>query len=106
MLKGHSVLTDFFLEMLPSSRPPAFLKTDFDELDEEALSDASGEGQDVFERVELPVLPDPYGGDTCICTCHESENEKFRNRSQHCIPCSTKVGKNSLNGPKTVESSH
>lgn len=32
-----------------------------------------------------------YGGLKCICKCHVSDDENYRKRNAHCIPCAMKV---------------
>lgn len=88
MLKGHPVLTDFFLELMPNCRPPDAFHTEFDELDDEGLSE---EDEEVWERVDIPPAFDPYRGDACICSCHDTDDVKLKTRAVHCTPCSIKV---------------
>lgn len=45
----------------------------------------------LFETLTLPEVEDPYGGPNCICKCHKIDNEMYKSRNRHCIPCGTKV---------------
>lgn len=47
--------------------------------------------EDIFETVVVPEVEDPYGGPNCICSCHKVEEQAFKSRQRHCIPCGTKV---------------
>lgn len=47
--------------------------------------------EDVYETIVVPEVDDPYGGPNCICSCHNVEDQAFKSRSRHCIPCGTKV---------------
>lgn len=46
---------------------------------------------EVFETITIPDYEDPYGGPHCICNCHNTEDQIFKSRQQHCIPCGKKV---------------
>lgn len=44
------------------------------------------------EEIQIPDLPDPYGGKDCPCECHTSSTEvKVQNKMRHCVNCGVKV---------------
>lgn len=49
---------------------------------------------ELYENVELSVLAsqeDPYGGENCRCNCHSGDDTSFKNISEHCVSCGTRV---------------
>lgn len=45
-----------------------------------------------YEMITVPDSEDPYGGQSCICSCHEIEDDAaFKARTQHCVHCGKKV---------------
>lgn len=49
---------------------------------------------ELYENIELPVAAcqeDPYGGEHCKCDCHIIDDPSFKNNSEHCISCGTRV---------------
>ncbi|XP_018333346.1 uncharacterized protein LOC108742578 [Agrilus planipennis] len=88
LLKGNSLLTDWFMQIFPSEKPPeSLLQGPFENID---LSVDIKNENEIYENITLPDSEDPYGGPKCICKCHESENILYKTRSRHCIPCGTK----------------
>lgn len=53
--------------------------------------DAVTEENCPYEMITVPDSEDPYGGLSCICTCHDTEDPSFKARAQHCVPCGRKV---------------
>lgn len=51
---------------------------------------ASGPGLE-FEQLDLPAVEENYGNESCTCTCHSLSNDKYKNKSRHCIGCGMKV---------------
>lgn len=90
LLKGNSVLMDYFLQLLPDCRPPENFLIDYEEIDYPELNSDVSDDEDVFETIHVPEVEDVFGGDSCPCSCHDGEDEKFKTRTHHCTPCSTK----------------
>lgn len=91
LLKGNSVLTDYFLQILPDCRPPENFVIDYEKIDYPELNSDVSDDEEVFETIQVPEVEDVFGGDNCPCSCHETEDEKFKTRVHHCTPCLTKV---------------
>ncbi|XP_067001212.2 GON-4-like protein [Anabrus simplex] len=89
LLKGNSLLADSFLQLLPQERPPDSIVSEFEEMDC-GDADSYHSGDDQFETVEVPDQKDMYGGDQCLCVCHETGDDKYRRRAVHCVSCGTK----------------
>ncbi|KAE8746928.1 hypothetical protein FOCC_FOCC006348 [Frankliniella occidentalis] len=92
LLRNNTFLSDSFLELLPTGRPPESKMTDFAQLNcDDVDSEHSGE-EDVYEFLDIPEdNDDRYGGENCQCCCHSSEDTSYSNRSKHCDPCGIKV---------------
>lgn len=93
LLKGNKFLTEWFLQLFPVEKPPSFLLNG----PSEVLPLGKGtdinpsSSDDLYESVIVPEVEDPYGGPNCVCDCHKSDEEAFKSRQRHCIPCGTKV---------------
>lgn len=92
LLKGSTVLQDYFLKLLPNGSPPSNFLTDFEEVDYPELNSDISEDEEHFEIVRVPEMEDIFGGDFCPCNCHNTEDEKYKSRNIHCTSCSVKVG--------------
>ncbi|KAL0278504.1 UNVERIFIED_CONTAM: hypothetical protein PYX00_000315 [Menopon gallinae] len=90
LLKGNTVLQDYFLKLLPNGAPPNNFLTDFEEVEYPELNSDISEDEEHFEIVRVPEMEDVFGGDSCPCNCHNSEDEKFKTRNMHCTSCSVK----------------
>lgn len=98
LLKGNQLLIDWFLQLFPTEKPPnGLLNGPSDTLQVGKGIDGNlgkgGANEDMTETIVLPDVEDPYGGPNCICDCHKTHNddEAFKTRARHCIPCGTKV---------------
>ncbi|CAB3384329.1 Hypothetical predicted protein [Cloeon dipterum] len=90
LLKGHPLLKDCFLQLLPDSKPPESLMYDFEVL--QFNDSAEGNDQD-YEILNLPPddSKDLAGGDNCPCPCHDNtDDEMLKSKANHCISCGTK----------------
>jgi hypothetical protein len=65
---------------------PEFEEMDLGDVDNEQLNE-----EDLFETLVVPDQQDAYGGENCACTCHNSRDDKYRNRIEHCMSCGTRV---------------
>ncbi|KOX69503.1 GON-4-like protein [Melipona quadrifasciata] len=95
ILKGHPLIMDLFLQILPTAKPPEslFASHMFENLtcpvgpyDKSKIY--SEDAPELYENVELPVLSfqeDPYGGENCKCSCHSSDESTYKNISEHCL---------------------
>ncbi|OXU20302.1 hypothetical protein TSAR_000632 [Trichomalopsis sarcophagae] len=109
-LKGHPLIMDLFLQILPTGKPPErllftislFAAHMFENLlcpvgphDKNKAYDA--DAPEFYENIELPVSTpqeDPYGGDSCKCDCHNFVDSKAKGTNEHCASCGTRF----LNG--------
>ncbi|XP_017777244.1 PREDICTED: uncharacterized protein LOC108563156 [Nicrophorus vespilloides] len=83
LLKGNNLLIDWFLQIFPTEKPPErLMRGSWEKM--EMTND------DHYEMITIPDVEDPYGGPTCICQCHNVEDQIFKSRSKHCVPCGTK----------------
>lgn len=111
ILKGHPLIMDLFLQILPTAKPPEslFASHMFENLtcpvgpyDKSKIY--SEDAPELYENVELPVLSfqeDPYGGENCKCSCHSSDESTYKNISEHCVSCGTRF----LNGKIYLQTS-
>ncbi|XP_066592416.1 uncharacterized protein mute isoform X2 [Prorops nasuta] len=97
ILKGHPLVMDLFLQILPTGKPPERLLAPclFENLayplgphdkNKICIEGAS----ELFENLELSAmnpLDDRYGGDNCKCSCHKLEEETLKGISEHCLSC-------------------
>ena len=88
LLKGNSVLRDYFLHMLPSMKPPDNFCFDYEKIEYPELNSDNSDDEEIMETIHLPEVEDLYGGDSCPCECHVN---KFKELEQHCVSCSLKV---------------
>lgn len=58
---------------------------------EELDMDTVTEENCAYETITVPDLEDPYGGPTCICSCHSSEITSYKGRARHCLSCGKRV---------------
>lgn len=65
---------------------PEFEYVDLGDVDNEQLNE-----EDLFETLTIPDQQDAYGGDNCVCTCHNSHDDKYHSRAEHCMSCGTRV---------------
>lgn len=88
LLKGNTLLTDWFLQIFPCEPPPpSLLKGVWEQMETRREFNLH---EDFFETVNVPEMEDQFGGHNCICSCHESEDVTFKSRAQHCVPCGLK----------------
>lgn len=111
ILKGHPLVMDLFLQILPTAKPPEslFASHMFENLtcpmgpyDKNKIY--TEDAPELYENVELPGLvsqEDPYGGENCKCNCHNSDDSTFKNTSEHCVSCGTRF----LNGKIYLQTS-
>ncbi|XP_017765424.1 PREDICTED: GON-4-like protein [Eufriesea mexicana] len=111
ILKGHPLVMDLFLQILPTAKPPEslFASHMFENLtcpvgphDKNKLY--TEDAPELYENIELPVLAfqeDPYGGENCKCNCHNNDESKCKNISEHCVSCGTRF----LNGKIYLQTS-
>ncbi|KAI4468523.1 yy1 associated protein-related [Holotrichia oblita] len=90
LLKGNKLLIDWFLQIFPCETPPQSLLNGTWENIEVGKDSTFNNKEDVYETIIVPEVEDPYGGPNCICSCHNVEDQAFKSRSRHCIPCGTK----------------
>ncbi|GJQ82884.1 hypothetical protein Trydic_g19327, partial [Trypoxylus dichotomus] len=90
LLKGNKLLIDWFLQIFPCEQPPQSLLNGTWENVEVGKDNTFNSKEDVYETIIVPEVEDPFGGPNCICTCHNVEDQAFKSRSRHCIPCGTK----------------
>ncbi|XP_071861191.1 gon-4 like protein muscle wasted [Bombus fervidus] len=111
ILKGHPLVMDLFLQILPTAKPPEslFASHMFENLtcpvgpyDKSKIY--TEDAPELYENIELPVLSsqeDPYGGENCKCSCHNDEESTSKNISEHCVSCGTRF----LNGKIYLQTS-
>ncbi|KAK6643204.1 hypothetical protein RUM43_004708 [Polyplax serrata] len=87
LLKGNPVLKDYFIHLLPDTRPPDNFCIDYEEVEYSELNSDVSDDEDNVEMIHLPEVEDHYGGDLCPCNCH---NEKKKELGEHCVSCSLK----------------
>ncbi|XP_044264202.1 uncharacterized protein LOC123011021 [Tribolium madens] len=104
LFKGNAALTDWFLQIFPYERPPKLLTGRPHEVIDWSKELARPPDSEICETVVLPDMDDPYGGSSCICSCHNDENLQFKTRSQHCKNCGLKFiqGKIFINTGKSL----
>ncbi|CAG9863585.1 unnamed protein product [Phyllotreta striolata] len=94
MFKGNAVLKDLFLQNFMDEPPPnSLLEGPYETIDVNKEL-ARPPDEESFETIIVPDIPDKYGGMTCICSCHEIEDEEYKSRYRHCTRCGAKF----LNG--------
>ncbi|KYN43105.1 GON-4-like protein [Trachymyrmex septentrionalis] len=97
VFKGHPLVMDLFLQILPTAKPPEslFAPHMFENMtcplgpyDKNItyMENAS----ELYENIELPTATyqeDPYGGENCKCDCHNIDEASSKNNSEHCVSC-------------------
>ncbi|XP_076244859.1 gon-4 like protein muscle wasted [Calliopsis andreniformis] len=111
ILKGHPLIMDLFLQILPTAKPPEslFASHMFENLTcpvgpHDKNKVYSEDAPELYENIDLPVLAsqeDPYGGENCRCNCHNGEDSTCKNNSEHCVSCGTRF----LNGKIYLQTS-
>ncbi|PBC30988.1 GON-4 protein [Apis cerana cerana] len=111
ILKGHPLVMDLFLQILPTAKPPdsLFASHMFENLTcpvgpHDKSKIYTEDAPELYENIELPVLSlqeDPYGGENCKCNCHNGDETTCKNISEHCISCGTRF----LNGKIYLQTS-
>ncbi|XP_076667749.1 gon-4 like protein muscle wasted [Andrena cerasifolii] len=111
ILKGHPLVMDLFLQIIPTAKPPEslFASHMFENLtcpvgphDKSKVYTESA--PELYENIDLPVLAsqeDPYGGENCRCNCHNGDDSTCKNTSEHCVSCGTRF----LNGRMYLQTS-
>ncbi|XP_053983805.1 GON-4-like protein [Hylaeus volcanicus] len=104
ILKGHPLVMDLFLQVLPTAKPPEslFASHMFENLTcpvgpHDKNKVYTEDAPELYENIELPISAsqeDPYGGENCRCNCHNGDDSAFKNISEHCVSCGTRF----LNG--------
>ncbi|XP_050450458.1 uncharacterized protein LOC126850996 isoform X2 [Cataglyphis hispanica] len=104
VFKGHPLIMDLFLQVLPTAKPPEslFVPHMFENLtcplgpyDKNIIYTENA--PELYENIELPTASyqeDPYGGENCKCDCHHIDDPNLKNKSEHCVSCGTRF----LNG--------
>ncbi|XP_020294217.1 uncharacterized protein LOC109859914, partial [Pseudomyrmex gracilis] len=104
VFKGHPLVMDLFLQVLPSAKPPESLLAPhiFENLtcpfglyDKNVT--CTENSLELYENIELPTKTcheDPYGGENCKCDCHNTDDPNLKTNTEHCISCGTRF----LNG--------
>ncbi|XP_014484271.1 PREDICTED: uncharacterized protein LOC106749390 isoform X2 [Dinoponera quadriceps] len=102
VFKGHPLVMDLFLQVLPTAKPPESLFAShlFENLTcplgscDKNVTFNIENAPELYENIELPAAAgqeDPYGGEHCKCDCH---NTDVKSNSEHCVSCGTRF----LNG--------
>ncbi|XP_024937554.1 GON-4-like protein [Cephus cinctus] len=104
VLKGHSLVMDMFLQVLPSGKPPEslFAPDMFENLTcplgpHDKTKVYSEDAPELYENIEIPISisqEERYGGENCKCECHNLDDPNLKARSEHCASCGTRF----LNG--------
>ncbi|XP_025269827.1 uncharacterized protein LOC105249161 isoform X1 [Camponotus floridanus] len=104
VFKGHPLIMDLFLQVLPTAKPPEslFVPHMFENLTcplgpyDKNITYIEN-APELYENIELPTASyqeDPYGGENCKCDCHNIDDPNLKNNSEHCVSCGTRF----LNG--------
>lgn len=103
VLKGHSLVMDLFLQVIPHAKPPEslFAPHMFEHFmcplgPHDKNKYYAQDAPELYENIELSVLSsqeDPYGGENCKCNCHSVDGNP-KSISEHCVSCGTRF----LNG--------
>ncbi|XP_043256320.1 GON-4-like protein [Colletes gigas] len=111
ILKGHPLVMDLFLQILPTAKPPEslFASHMFENLTypvgpHDKKKVYAKDAPELYENIELPMLAtqeDPYGGENCRCNCHNDDDSSYKNISEHCVSCGTRF----LNGKIFLQTS-
>lgn len=91
LLKGNTLIIDWFLQFFPSEKPnQQLLNGPWETIELGKDSTVPNNGEDIFETIIVPEIDDPYGGTNCICSCHDTNDSDLKSRLKHCVPCGTK----------------
>ncbi|XP_076630672.1 gon-4 like protein muscle wasted isoform X2 [Colletes latitarsis] len=111
ILKGHPLVMDLFLQILPTAKPPEslFASHMFENLTypvgpHDKKKVYTKDAPELYENIELPMLAsqeDPYGGENCRCNCHNDDDSSYKTISEHCVSCGTRF----LNGKIFLQTS-
>lgn len=104
VFKGHSLVMDLFLQILPTGKPPESLLAPhmFENMTcplgpYDKNTTYTENASELYENIELPTATYqevPYGGENCKCDCHNTDEANMKNNSEHCVSCGTRF----LNG--------
>ncbi|XP_071567188.1 uncharacterized protein Mute [Temnothorax nylanderi] len=104
VFKGHPLVMDMFLQVLPTAKPPESLLAPhmFENMTcplgpYDKNTTYTENASELYENIELPTATyqeDPYGGENCKCDCHNTDEANLKNNSDHCVACGTRF----LNG--------
>ncbi|KAL0129828.1 hypothetical protein PUN28_001820 [Cardiocondyla obscurior] len=104
VFKGHPLVMDMFLQVLPVAKPPEslFAPHMFENMTcplgpYDKNTTYTENASELYENIDLPTATyqeDPYGGENCKCDCHNNDEGNLKNNSEHCISCGTRF----LNG--------
>ncbi|XP_029163698.1 uncharacterized protein LOC114935123 [Nylanderia fulva] len=104
VFKGHPLIMDLFLQVLPTAKPPEslFVPHMFENLTcplgpYDKNTTYIENAPELYENIELPTATcqeDPYGGENCKCDCHNIDDSSLKSNSEHCVSCGTRF----LNG--------
>ncbi|XP_078042869.1 gon-4 like protein muscle wasted isoform X2 [Augochlora pura] len=111
ILKGHPLVMDLFLQILPTAKPPEslFASHMFENLTcpvgpHDKNKTYTEDASELYENIELPLSVsqgDPYGGENCKCNCHNGDDSICKSISEHCVSCGTRF----LNGKIYLQTS-
>ncbi|KZC04254.1 GON-4-like protein [Dufourea novaeangliae] len=111
IFKGHSLVMDLFLQILPTAKPPesVFASNMFENLTcpvgpHDKHKVYTEDASELYENIELPVSgsqEDPYGGENCRCNCHNGDDSICKSIPEHCVSCGTRF----LNGKIYLQTS-
>ncbi|KAL6259235.1 hypothetical protein P5V15_009154 [Pogonomyrmex californicus] len=104
VFKGHPLVMDLFLQILPTAKPPEslFAPHMFENMTcplgpYDKNMTYTENASELYENIELSTTTcqeDPYGGENCKCDCHNTDDANSKNSSEHCVSCGTRF----LNG--------
>ncbi|XP_076652630.1 gon-4 like protein muscle wasted isoform X2 [Halictus rubicundus] len=111
ILKGHPLVMDLFLQVLPTAKPPEslFASHMFENFTcpvgpHDKNKVYTEDAPELYENIELPLSgtqEDPYGGENCRCNCHNEDDSICKSISEHCVSCGTRF----LNGKIYLQTS-
>ncbi|XP_036147187.1 uncharacterized protein LOC105834196 isoform X3 [Monomorium pharaonis] len=104
VFKGHPLVMDLFLQILPTAKPPESLLAPhmFENMTcplgpYDKNTTYTENASELYENIELSTSTyqeDPYGGENCKCDCHNTDETSLKNNFEHCVSCGTRF----LNG--------
>ncbi|XP_076303648.1 gon-4 like protein muscle wasted [Lasioglossum baleicum] len=111
ILKGHPLVMDLFLQVLPTAKPPEslFASHMFENFTcpvgpHDKNKVYTEDAPELYENIDLPLSgtqEDPYGGENCRCNCHNEDDSICKSISEHCVSCGTRF----LNGKIYLQTS-